>query len=114
MEINALPQYDITDKPTGCCPRFDPSGWEDQELHFQDKPFVRARTWSIAHIPINMGSVFRKTFKAIEEAGLRDKIKVMVGGAPVDADFADRIGADGYGHNAASGAELAKKLAGMT
>jgi 5-methyltetrahydrofolate--homocysteine methyltransferase len=53
------------------------------------------------------------TIKAIEEAGLRDKVKVMVGGAPVDADFADRIGADGYGHNAASGAELAKKLAGM-
>ncbi len=54
------------------------------------------------------------TIKAIEEAGLRDKLKIMVGGAPVDADFADRIGADGYGHNAASGAELAKKLAGMT
>ncbi|CAB5152654.1 Uncharacterized corrinoid protein [Olavius algarvensis associated proteobacterium Delta 3] len=54
------------------------------------------------------------TIKAIEEAGLRDKIKVMVGGAPVDADFAERIGADGYGHNAASGAELAKKLAGMS
>ena len=52
------------------------------------------------------------TIKAIEEAGLRDKIKIMVGGAPVDADFAERIGADGYGHNAASGAELAKKLAG--
>jgi 5-methyltetrahydrofolate--homocysteine methyltransferase len=53
------------------------------------------------------------TIKAIEEAGLRDKVKVMVGGAPVDADFAERIGADGYGHNAASGAELAKKLAGL-
>ena len=54
------------------------------------------------------------TIKAIEEAGLRDTVKIMVGGAPVDADFADRIGADGYGHNAASGADMAKKLAGMT
>jgi 5-methyltetrahydrofolate--homocysteine methyltransferase len=54
------------------------------------------------------------TVKAIEEANLRDKIKIMVGGAPVDAKFAERIGADGYGHNAASGAELAKKLAGMS
>jgi 5-methyltetrahydrofolate--homocysteine methyltransferase len=53
------------------------------------------------------------TIKAMEEAGLRDKVKVMVGGAPVDADFAERIGADGYGHNAASGAEMAKKLAGV-
>jgi len=54
------------------------------------------------------------TIKAMEEAGLRDKIKVMVGGAPVDAEFAKRIGADGYGHNAASGAETAKKLAGRS
>ena len=53
------------------------------------------------------------TLKAIEEAGLRDTVKVMVGGAPVDAEFAQRIGADGYGHNAVSGAELAKKLAGV-
>ena len=48
------------------------------------------------------------TIKAIEEAGLRDKVKIMVGGAPVDAEFAKRIGADGYGSNAPSGADLAK------
>jgi len=53
------------------------------------------------------------TIKAIEEAGLRDQIKVIVGGAPVDAEFAKRIGADGYGSNAPSGAELAQELAGI-
>ena len=53
------------------------------------------------------------TLKSIEEAGLRDTVKVMVGGAPVDAEFAERIGADGYGHNAVSGAEMAKKLMGI-
>jgi 5-methyltetrahydrofolate--homocysteine methyltransferase len=52
------------------------------------------------------------TIKAIEEAGLRDQVKIMVGGAPVDAEFAVRIGADGYGSNAPAGADLAKKLAG--
>jgi 5-methyltetrahydrofolate--homocysteine methyltransferase len=52
------------------------------------------------------------TIKAIEEAGLRDQVKIMVGGAPVDAEFAERIGADGYGSNAPSGADLAKRLAG--
>lgn len=50
------------------------------------------------------------TIKAIEEAGLRDKVKVIVGGAPVDKEFADRIGADGYGSNAVSGPELARNL----
>jgi len=50
------------------------------------------------------------TIKAIEEAGLRQNVKIMVGGAPVDADFATRIGADGYGSNAVGGQELAKQM----
>jgi 5-methyltetrahydrofolate--homocysteine methyltransferase len=52
------------------------------------------------------------TIKAIEEAGLRDQVKVMVGGAPVDAEFAKRIGADGYGSNAPAGSDLALKFVG--
>jgi 5-methyltetrahydrofolate--homocysteine methyltransferase len=52
------------------------------------------------------------TIKAIEEAGLRDRVKIMVGGAPVDAEFAERIGADGYGSNAPTASELAKRLVG--
>jgi len=54
------------------------------------------------------------TIHAIEEAGLRDQVKIMVGGAPVDAEFAERIGADGYGSNAPAGSDLAKRLAGAS
>lgn len=54
------------------------------------------------------------TIKAIEEAGFRDQVKVMVGGAPVDQEFADRIGADGYGANAPTSADLAKQLVGLS
>jgi len=68
MEINALPVYDINDNPTGCCPRFRPEPWDGQELHFQDKSFVRAKTRSLFHFPLNMGAVFRRTFAAIKEA----------------------------------------------
>jgi 5-methyltetrahydrofolate--homocysteine methyltransferase len=50
------------------------------------------------------------TIKVLEEAGLRDKVKIMIGGAPVTQAFADQIGADGYASNAASAADLAKKL----
>jgi 5-methyltetrahydrofolate--homocysteine methyltransferase len=50
------------------------------------------------------------TIKALEEAGVRDKVKVMIGGAPVTQAFADQIGADGYASNAASAAEMAKKF----
>lgn len=52
------------------------------------------------------------TIKAIEEAGLRDTVKIMVGGAPVDAEFGKRVGADGYGSNAPAGSELAQKFVG--
>jgi 5-methyltetrahydrofolate--homocysteine methyltransferase len=52
------------------------------------------------------------TIKVLEEAGLRDKVKIMIGGAPVTQAFADQIGADGYGSNAAGAAELAKRLLG--
>jgi 5-methyltetrahydrofolate--homocysteine methyltransferase len=53
-----------------------------------------------------------QTIRAIEEAGLRDQVKIMVGGAPVDAPFAERIGADGYGSNGPAGSDLAKALVG--
>jgi len=51
-----------------------------------------------------------QAIRAIEEAGLRDRVKIMVGGAPVDEEFAERIGADGYGSNGPSAAELARKF----
>ncbi|MCU0506944.1 MAG: corrinoid protein [Anaerolineae bacterium] len=54
--------------------------------------------------------VMGHTIKALEEAGLRDRVKVIVGGAPVTQEFANQIGADGYAPNAASAAELARKL----
>jgi 5-methyltetrahydrofolate--homocysteine methyltransferase len=54
------------------------------------------------------------TIKALEEAGLRDRVKIMVGGAPVTQEFANQIGADGYASNAASAADLAKAFVGAS
>jgi 5-methyltetrahydrofolate--homocysteine methyltransferase len=50
------------------------------------------------------------TITALKEAGLRDSVRVMVGGAPVTSDFAKQIGADGYASNAPAAAEMAKKF----
>lgn len=52
------------------------------------------------------------TIKSLEEAGLRDKVKIMIGGAPVTQSFAEQIKADGYASNAASAAEMVKKFTG--
>ena len=54
----------------------------------------------------------KDTIEGLKEAGLRDSVKVMIGGAPVTADFATEIGADGYAPDAASATELAGKLLG--
>ena len=53
----------------------------------------------------------RDTVAALNEQPFRDRIKIMVGGAPITQAFADEIGADGYSEDAASAAQLAKKLA---
>jgi 5-methyltetrahydrofolate--homocysteine methyltransferase len=52
------------------------------------------------------------TVKGLEEAGLRDRVKVMIGGAPVTDGFAKSIGADGYSPDASSAVRLAKSLVG--
>ena len=52
----------------------------------------------------------KATVEALNAAEFRDKIKVMVGGAPINAEFAKEIGADAYTEDAASAAEMAKKL----
>lgn len=52
----------------------------------------------------------KATIDAFKEAGLRDRVKIMVGGAPLTQNFADEIGADGYAPDAASAVDLLKKL----
>lgn len=54
------------------------------------------------------------TITMLKEAGLRDSVKIMVGGAPVTPDFAKQIGADAYASNAPAAADLAKKFVGAT
>ena len=53
----------------------------------------------------------RATVKALIDAGLKDQVKIMVGGAPITQEFADEIGADAYTPDAGSAAEKAKELA---
>jgi methylmalonyl-CoA mutase cobalamin-binding domain/chain len=52
----------------------------------------------------------KNLIEALKEAGLRDKVKVMVGGAPVTESFASEIGADGYAEDAISAVDLAFRL----
>ncbi len=54
----------------------------------------------------------RKVIEALEKAGIRDQVKIMVGGAPVTSQWATEIGADGYAEDAIGSVALAKRLVG--
>ncbi len=54
---------------TGCCPRFHPEPWDQQEVTFQDKLFVKDRVRSLFHIPLNFGAVMVRNMNRIQAAG---------------------------------------------
>ncbi len=51
----------------------------------------------------------KTTIDALKQAGVRDKVKILIGGAPITQKYADEIGADGYSENAVGAVALAKK-----
>jgi 5-methyltetrahydrofolate--homocysteine methyltransferase len=65
-----------------------------------------------ALLTVTMPSM-RSTIEALKQAGVRDKVKVLVGGAPVTKQYADEIGADGYGASASNAVSLARHLCGV-
>lgn len=50
---------------TGCCPMFDPEPWEEKEISWQDKLFLKDRVWCLFRIPLNMNRVMRKNMELI-------------------------------------------------
>jgi 5-methyltetrahydrofolate--homocysteine methyltransferase len=72
----------------------------------EHRPQILAMSTLLTTTMMNMGA----TVEALLKAGLREQVKVLIGGAPVTRDFAEEIGADGYGSNASAGLEEAKAL----
>lgn len=69
MSATKLPVMNMDRTETGCCPPFDPTGWDEQELEFDRRPFVRATSINFMHVPLNLGSIITRTWKEIEIAG---------------------------------------------
>lgn len=55
----------------------------------------------------------KNVIEGLKKAGVREKVKVIVGGSPINQEFADSIGADGYGATAPEGVKLVKRLLGL-
>jgi 5-methyltetrahydrofolate--homocysteine methyltransferase len=66
-----------------------------------------------ALLTVTMPSM-KATIDALQAAGVRDRVKVLVGGAPVTQRFAEQIGADGFGENATAAVALARRMSGAS
>jgi hypothetical protein len=53
---------------TGCCPRFDPKPWDDKEVVFENRRFVKDRVRSFLHVPLNFGQVMVRNMERIQAA----------------------------------------------
>jgi hypothetical protein len=91
MQVNRSPDFDDSVNLTGCCARFNPEGWDGQTLHFKDKPFVRATTVSVAHVPLNMGRVFKRVQDHIAKAGAQDPHQMLVMSRELSAFQAEHL-----------------------
>ena len=78
MQINATPFFDQAHYTTGCCATSNPEGWDEQMLHFDKTPLVRATTRSLVPVPLNMGAVFSRVQEAIDDTGTRDPTQEFV------------------------------------
>lgn len=67
-----------TIKPTGCCEPFDPAPWEDKEIIWKDKIFVKDHVTSFLHIPLNMGKKIIKNMGLIDKAGAKAPHQLML------------------------------------
>ena len=65
-------QADRQIEETGCCPIFDPEPWDQKEVTWQDKLFLKDHVMSLFHIPLNFGKVMARNMQMIESAGVKD------------------------------------------
>ena len=67
-----------TIKSTGCCEPFNPEPWQDKEIIWKDKIFVKDHVISFLHIPLNFGQKVVKNMKLIEKAGAKSPYQLML------------------------------------
>jgi hypothetical protein len=65
-------------EPPGCCDIFDPEPWEDKEIIWKEKLFVKDHVTSFLHIPLNMGNKITKNMALIEKANAKAPYQLML------------------------------------
>jgi hypothetical protein len=76
MQTQPLAMSDVP--PTGCCPPFDPTPWQDQEVSWHQKPFVQDHVTCLFHVPLNMERVVLRDMALIDAAGAAPEHPLML------------------------------------
>ncbi len=79
-------------EPQTCCPKFNPEGWDDKEISWDQKKFIKDRVRSFFHIPLNFGAVMQRNMAKIQASQAHDKPMEML----VLSDENSLWGADVY------------------
>jgi len=58
-----------------CCPQFDPAPWENKEIVWNNKMFIKNKTISFLYMPLNMGSMMKRVCEQVEKAGATPDMK---------------------------------------
>ena len=103
------------------CMMFEGAGYEvvDLGVNVESQKFLEevdksgAQLLGLSALLTTTMGAMKTTVDAFNEAGVKDKVKIIVGGAPLTQSFADEIGADGYAPDAASAVDLANDLLGL-
>ncbi|HOX41238.1 MAG TPA: hypothetical protein PK263_03520 [bacterium] len=61
----------MTEKETGCCPRFDPKPWDEKEFEWEDKKFIKGSVKTFMYMPLNFGGVISKLMKMVDDSGAK-------------------------------------------
>ncbi len=91
MKINTTPIYDQSHNPQDCCPQFQSKGWNNQDLYFRDKLFVRAETKSKNYVPVDMAQIFGDTYEAIFDEGAGANAQTIVLSRNLSPDRAEHL-----------------------
>jgi hypothetical protein len=68
----------MTSETKACCPPFQPEAWDEKEISWQGKLFVKDRVRSFLHVPLNFGTVLRRNWGRMEAAGAAPEERLVL------------------------------------
>lgn len=77
MQLNHVPRVS-QDNPTGCCPKFNPLGWDGETFVFKNKHFVRFTNHDLFYLPLDLSRKIVRTMKAVEQAGATERVEHLM------------------------------------